>query len=218
MSGHHLRATVVAAAALLLAGPVQSALVSFPFEGGSGEIFSVKTDQGVTFTVSGGFATYGTGNYTGIDGFTLLNGGVLELDEGATLTIEFPAAVFASVSRIELDVWLPAETGSTLVPAVQLFAGNGLELGWDDPVFAPAQEQHYAFFDAGFGFDARRITIRFEEGFTLPEMFSLVALDNLAAEVGPAAPIPEPSSYLLTAAGLFLIGMWARARQSRATG
>jgi hypothetical protein len=203
------------AAALLLAGPVHSAPLSFDFEDGDGEIFTSKTEQGVDFLVSGGSAAYGTGIYTGLDGFVLIGGKVLELDEGATLTISFPEVVFSSVSGIELDVWLPGDLNLALVPAVQLFDGNGDELTWDDPAFGPNPEQHYAWAYSGSAV-ARSITIRFDEGFSLPAAFSLVALDNLQADVElvPAPePIPEPSTYLLTAAGLLLLGTLAKSRR-----
>jgi hypothetical protein len=198
-------------AALLLAGSVQAAPVWFDFEDDpdgldSDRRFTSLDLQGVQFSATPALAVvYGSGSYFFPD-FSLLSGRALELDEGANLTIDLSA--FTSVSDISLDMWLPGNLASALVPAVQLFDAHGGELLWDEPsALDMSQERHYAY----LGSDARRITIRFDESFGLPPL----ALDNLL--LGDAilpAPIPEPSSYALTAAGLaWLAGITLRRRR-----
>jgi hypothetical protein len=204
----------VLAASLLLASGTQAAELFFGFEDPVLE-FTEKTEPpGVRLSVDGDFARY-EGIYTPADGFLLLEGQALEIDEGATLTILFPAETFASVSRVELDIWLPVDLEQFGPPIVELFDGTGNPLNWHEPVPEEGRERHYAY----FGTDARSVSIRFDAFTGLPEEFPdfpRVALDNLQANVELVpAPVPEPSTYLLTAAGLLLLGALTKRRRRK---
>jgi hypothetical protein len=183
-------------AAMLLAGSAHAAQLLIDFEDGFNEVFTDRTEQGVQFHVDDGFATYGAGSYDPLGGFLLLQGQALELDKGATLTIDLTA--FQTLSQLALDVFLPG--GPALVDPVQLFDANGGQLIWDEPALNDGAELHYAY----FGSDARLITIHLEDPFDPSS--PLLAIDNLTASFGSAPPVPEPSSYVLAGVGLLVLG------------
>jgi hypothetical protein len=177
------------------------AFVELGFDDGAffGDFSQIDHPSGVTFSVDpASFASYGTGFAFGAE---FVQGAALELDPGAALTMTFSVPVgylqFGALLNDTADFFSRA--------SVALYTPVGAEAlpFISTPAFSSLNERQFTYF--GDGID--RVVITFATSF---DSFDPLAIDNLVFQ-----PVPEPSSYVLLAAGLLCLACVVRRLRGR---
>lgn len=186
------------AAAMVLAslqtGPARAA--SFDFSDTMMVNFTSFQHDGVQFSANpAGFASYGTGYWTGA---AFVDGSALEIAPGASVTLDF----LQPMSFVQFGAAIGDVAALSDLASIRLFAQNGSEIfpvSVESPQFGGLGDAERRF--AYLGSDLRRAVFSYS-----PLGQSVLAIDNLTLTPISDSHAPEPgTAALLLGAGMIVL-------------